>query len=80
MAPGRLRVTSKAWFGPKQVGWGLSPCSWEGWLALAVCMAGFAVSLSVWHSVLAGVGCLVVLGIIILVTSDPPGGPATRGR
>jgi hypothetical protein len=27
---------SGKWFGPKAVGWGVSPTSWEGWLLLAV--------------------------------------------
>lgn len=30
------RITKKAWFGSRKVGWGLSPSSWEGWLATLV--------------------------------------------
>jgi hypothetical protein len=30
----------KAWFGPKRVGFGISPCSWEGWAAIAVYAGG----------------------------------------
>lgn len=26
----------RGWFGPKAFGWGVSPASWEGWLATAV--------------------------------------------
>jgi hypothetical protein len=74
----RRRVTKRPWFGPKKVGWGLSPVSWPGWLALAIFLAGFAVSLSVWHATLAAIGFLVLLALVILFTCDPPGGPAGR--
>ena len=78
MASSRLRVTRKAWFGPKRVGWGLSPRSWQGWLTIAAFVAAFWVSLSVWHSILAGVACLAALAAVILLTSDPPGGSFGR--
>ena len=26
------RITKKRWFGPKYVGWGPAPKSWEGWV------------------------------------------------
>lgn len=26
----------RGWFGPKLIGWGASPASWEGWLATLV--------------------------------------------
>lgn len=31
----------RVWFGPRQVGWGASPVSWEGWAVTGV----FAVSM-----------------------------------
>jgi hypothetical protein len=31
-------MMKKPWFGPKQVGWGWTPISWEGWLATALCV------------------------------------------
>lgn len=30
----------KGWFGPKIVGYGISPRSWQGWLATALFVAG----------------------------------------
>lgn len=24
------------WFGPKRIGWGISPRTWEGWLILVI--------------------------------------------
>jgi CDP-diglyceride synthetase len=74
----RTRVTGKAWFGPKRLGWGISPRSWEGWIATALCMAGFAVSLSLWRNTAAAIGCLAILAVVILLTTDPPGGSWRR--
>ena len=31
----------KPWFGPKRVGWGLRPTSWQGWVLLLVVVAAF---------------------------------------
>ncbi len=33
----------KGWFGPKKIGWGASPRTWQGWLATAVFVAVAAV-------------------------------------
>jgi uncharacterized membrane protein YkvI len=30
---------SKPWFGPKRVGWGASPVSWQGWAATGAYVA-----------------------------------------
>jgi hypothetical protein len=30
----------KGWFGPKRFGWGVSPRSWEGWLAMLAWVIG----------------------------------------
>jgi hypothetical protein len=26
----------RPWFGPKRIGWGLRPQTWQGWLVIAV--------------------------------------------
>ena len=26
----------RTWFGPKRIGWGISPHTWEGWLILVI--------------------------------------------
>lgn len=67
-------VVGTAWFGPKRVGWGLSPKTWQGWLVLGVFLAGFVISLSVWHEVVAAIACLAALGVVMFLTSDRPGG------
>jgi hypothetical protein len=72
------RVTRKAWFGPRRLGWGLSPASWEGWLTTVVCLGGFAVGLGVWRNIPAAIACMAVLTVALLLTSDPPGGRSSR--
>jgi hypothetical protein len=29
-------ITKHPWFGPKRIGWGWRPVSWEGWAATAI--------------------------------------------
>jgi hypothetical protein len=29
----------RLWFGPKRIGWGWSPRSWEGWLVVGLSVA-----------------------------------------
>jgi hypothetical protein len=79
----RTRATTKPWFGPKRyLGWGWAIQSWEGLLTTAV----FAV-LMVIGSVFLGrsrwVGLpllLLAYGVVVLLTGDPPGGPAGPGE
>jgi hypothetical protein len=33
------------WFGPKLIGWGVSPRSWEGWVVTVIFLAGLAVAI-----------------------------------
>ena len=33
---------SRGWFGPKTIGWGVSPKSWQGWVVTAALIAGLA--------------------------------------
>jgi hypothetical protein len=33
------------WFGPKRIGWGVSPKGWQGWLVTAALIAGVAASM-----------------------------------
>lgn len=35
---------AKGWFGPKTVGWGVSPKSWQGWLVTLGLLLGVAAS------------------------------------
>lgn len=33
------------WFGPKKIGWGVSPRSWQGWVVTAIFIAILAASM-----------------------------------
>ena len=35
----------KGWFGPKRIGWGVSPRSWQGWVVTAIFIAIVAASM-----------------------------------
>ena len=35
----------RGWFGPKRIGWGVSPRSWQGWAVTAVFIALLAASM-----------------------------------
>jgi hypothetical protein len=37
-------MSDRPWFGPKRVGWGLRPQTWEGWLVTAVLAAAVVVA------------------------------------
>jgi hypothetical protein len=66
----------KAWFGPRRMGWGLSPVSAEGW-AVTAAAAAAAVGLSVadrrdrWTALLV----VIVLLVIVFLKGTSPGGP-----
>ncbi|HEY5046648.1 MAG TPA: hypothetical protein VII49_01335 [Rhizomicrobium sp.] len=65
-------ITKHPWFGPKRIGWGWVPVSWEGWLATLLCAAvvaaadisfGITTSTSICVS-LAAVAALVVVCLL----------------
>jgi hypothetical protein len=66
----------KAWFGPRRLGWGLSPVSAEGWAVTGVAAAA-AVGLATagrherWTALLV----VVVLLVIVFLKGTSPGGP-----
>jgi hypothetical protein len=81
-------VGRKAWFGPRRMGWGLSPVSAEGW-AVTAAAAAAAIGLAVadrrhpWPALLV----VIVLLVIVFLKGTSPGGPsayeefqASKGR
>ena len=71
----------KAWFGPRQLGWGLSPVSAEGWAvtaAAAVTAAGLAVAdrRDRWTALLGRKSALVMIPLlpIVFLKGTSPGG------
>ena len=78
----------KAWFGPRRMGWGLSPVSVEGWVVTAAA-AAVAIGLATaehryrWTALLV----VILLLVIVFLKGTSPGGPraweefqASRGR
>jgi hypothetical protein len=57
----------KGWFGPKRIGWGVSPRSWEGWVATLVFVAGLAASVRLLGSVAILAILAVWIGLFMLV-------------
>lgn len=71
------RITNKAWFGKKILGWGYRPISLEGWLVSIVFLGTIFASITylektaIRYAVLAVI--LIVFQIIIYLTGDAPG-------
>lgn len=71
------RITKKAWFGKRILGWGYRPISLEGWLVTIVVLAAVFASIdniektTTRYAILATI--LIVFHIIIYLTGDAPG-------
>ena len=72
-----MRVTKKAWFGPKRVlGWGWTPVSWEGWLTMGLFLVLVLLSVAIWHGAGTVIAAVVLVGallVVCLLTGDAPG-------
>ena len=66
------RITEKRWFGPKIVGYGPAPKSWEGWAVTVVWLASIIITLLYLHSShlfnIVNVLIVIVLAAVILLT------------
>ncbi|MGH7882461.1 MAG: hypothetical protein ACREN8_06085, partial [Candidatus Dormibacteraceae bacterium] len=67
----------RAWFGPKRVGWGLTPIAWQGWLVTAIFgLAVLALMLFTHASSKGVIGTILMVVAFIaiaLLTGKPPG-------
>jgi hypothetical protein len=76
------RITRTSWFGPKRLGWGWSPASWQGWAVTAGFVVVVGVAMRITHRSAAGiaaaVAALAVFLLICFLTGDPPGSRLTR--
>jgi hypothetical protein len=69
-------IGSKAWFGPRRMGWGLSPVTVEGWAVVAVGVVAAIVLASVdRHARWLGLIVVAVLLAISFLKGTSPGGP-----
>jgi hypothetical protein len=55
---------SKLWFRAKRYGWGWMPCSWEGWLFLALVLAQIIAICTISEQLLQTKGGIIVFCII----------------
>jgi len=73
------RITKKAWFGKRILGWGYRPVSLEGWLITIVFLVASIAALVYNKRSATGYAILAVLLIIIFIiahlTGDAPGAP-----
>ena len=74
------RITKKAWFGKKIIGWGIRPVSLEGWLVTAVFLIAIFANLANNKKTATGYVILAVILIIFFIiarlTGDEPGSEA----
>jgi hypothetical protein len=71
------RITKKAWFGKKFIGWGIRPVSLEGWLVTIVFLIAVFFNFTYNNGTTTGYIILAVLVIIFFIisrlTGDVPG-------
>ena len=69
----------KAWFGPRRLGWGLSPVSVEGWVVAIVALGVNSVMARrpSLHPLLRHLPMVALLALV-LVKGTAPGGPGAR--
>jgi len=81
------QLTKTAWFGPKRIGWGFRPVTWQGWSLIVVLVALFTVARYALHTnaefFLAVAVLLVGFYVVVALTGGRLGVPgilAGRGR
>ncbi|KUK74744.1 MULTISPECIES: hypothetical protein [Methanobacterium] len=66
------RITNKRWFGPKHVGWGPAPRTWQGWVITLVWLISIVSTLLYLHSISAltivNIAIVIIVAAIILLT------------
>ena len=72
-------IGTKAWFGPRRFGWGLSPITPEGWIVAAGLVAVGLVTRRRWpDKPLARMAPTIVLVLISVAKGTSPGGKQAR--
>jgi hypothetical protein len=66
------RITQKRWFGPKYIGWGPAPKSWEGWVVTLVWLVSIVSTIFYLRSIdllnIINIAIVIVVAAIILLT------------
>lgn len=65
------------WFRRRRYGYGWTPCTWQGWLSLAVFLIVVIGGVSVWHSTVGSIVTVAVAGVVFIglciVKGERPG-------
>jgi L-asparagine transporter-like permease len=74
------RITKKAWFGKKLLGWGYRPISLEGWVITIVFILAIITDMTYNKRTTTGYAILAVIVVIFFIiaylTGDAPGSKA----
>ena len=70
-------ITKHPWFGPKRIGWGWRPVTWQGWL-ITVLFVGIVIWASIVFgssamTIYVGLAAVAVLVVICWLTGTRPG-------
>ena len=69
----------RPWFGPRRLGWGLSPVSVEGWVVTGLALAAAGAATYRWPDRRAMRQLpVIVLLLTVLLKGTSPGGPRAR--
>jgi hypothetical protein len=72
-------IGEKAWFGPRRLGWGLSPDTIEGWLVTATAVTLTFVAARTWPAhPLARRLPMIALVVVAVTKGTSPGGRRAR--
>ena len=70
-------LTKHPWFGPKRIGWGWRPVSWEGWLATFLCVAAVVAVNTAFRgtptAVCSSLAAVATLLVVCSLTGTRPG-------
>lgn len=66
------RITNRSWFGPKRVGYGPAPRTWQGWVITLVWLISIVSTLLYLYSISAltivNIAIVIIVAAIILLT------------
>ncbi len=73
------RLTKKPWFGPRVLGWGWQPASWEGWVSMLTFFGIIAIIIYKKHSDLQmALYVLVLVGLFMIFCYLTGGNPGSK--
>ena len=62
-------LRKKPWFGPKRIGWGFRPATWQGWLVMAVYIGALLLTIRLGRSSAVFVVLLILESAAFLIVA-----------